>query len=194
MANIVKLAKNGYGQVELNQVAFRRDGRVEAQCKLDATEFPAGSTAIGSVAENGMLFAIDQVNRTLAKATGTLAAAEVIGFHYSAEKLYDERKPQLRNFYVAGGEDFLPRLGYLAVGDKFHTNTVCYDTDTYKDVAAIKAALAGGTKVYAGIATDDTGYWELVASAPAAGPVARLVEVGTMPDGQVGLKFQIIKV
>ena len=128
------------------------------------------------------------------KATGALAATEVIGFHYSAEKLYDERKPQLRNFYVAGGEDFLPRLGYLAVGDKFHTNTVCYDTDTYANVAAVKTALAGGTKIYAGIATDGSGYWELVSSAPAAGPVARLVEVGTMPDGQVGLKFQIIKV
>ena len=30
---------DGYGQVELNQVAFRRDGRVEAQCKLDDTDY-----------------------------------------------------------------------------------------------------------------------------------------------------------
>ena len=47
---IVKLAKNGFGQIELNQVAFRRDGRIEAQCALDATEF-----GNGEFAENGML-------------------------------------------------------------------------------------------------------------------------------------------
>ena len=35
---INRLAKNGYGQLELNQVAFRRDGRIEAQCALDATD------------------------------------------------------------------------------------------------------------------------------------------------------------
>ena len=28
---------DGFGQLELNQVAFRRDGRVEAQCALDDT-------------------------------------------------------------------------------------------------------------------------------------------------------------
>ena len=30
---------DGFGQVELNQVAFRRDGRVAAQCKPNATDF-----------------------------------------------------------------------------------------------------------------------------------------------------------
>ena len=29
----------GYGQIELNNVAFRRDGRIETQCHLDATDF-----------------------------------------------------------------------------------------------------------------------------------------------------------
>ena len=30
----------GYGQVELNKVAFRRDGRIEAQCRLaDGIEY-----------------------------------------------------------------------------------------------------------------------------------------------------------
>ena len=36
---MARLTKSGYGQVELNNVAFRRDGRIEAQCKLDATDF-----------------------------------------------------------------------------------------------------------------------------------------------------------
>lgn len=30
---------DGYGQIELNQCAFRRDGRIEAQCALYDQEF-----------------------------------------------------------------------------------------------------------------------------------------------------------
>ena len=49
-----RLSIDGYGQLELNQVAFRRDGRIEAQCKLaDGIEY----------VENGMLLAIDPVKR-----------------------------------------------------------------------------------------------------------------------------------
>ena len=33
---IVQLTKEGYGQIELNQVACRRDGRIEAQCALNS--------------------------------------------------------------------------------------------------------------------------------------------------------------
>ena len=42
--------------MELNQVAFPRDGRIEAQCALgdDFAEVPA---------ENGMLLAVDNINR-----------------------------------------------------------------------------------------------------------------------------------
>ena len=50
---------DGYGQLELNNVAFRRDGRVEAQCFLDETDFA------DVPAENGMLLAVDRVNRAV---------------------------------------------------------------------------------------------------------------------------------
>lgn len=188
--SIVKLEKDGYGQIELNQVTFRRDGRIEAQCALDSSEFPADGT---SVAENGMLFAIDNVKRVLKKATSTLAANQVIGLNYSAEHLYDERHQGLKDFYLTGGENFLPRLGILTVGDKFTTNTICYDTDNYSDLDAVQDALEGSTPVFAGIASDGSGYWELVKSAPSAGPVAVVTEVTTMPDGQPAMKLQVIK-
>lgn len=188
--SIVKLAKDGYGQLELNQVAFRRDGRIEAQCKLDDSEFAPKGTA---VAENGMLFSIDNVTRTLKKATSALAATTVIGINYSTEHMYDERKNSLKDFYLTGGENFLPRIGILDSGDKFTTNTICYDSDTYADLEAVQGKLEGSTPVYAGIASDGSGYWQLFEAAPTAGPVGRVVEVGTMPDGQPGLKIQIIK-
>ena len=34
-----RLVIDGFGQLEMNQVAYRRDGRIEAQCALDATDF-----------------------------------------------------------------------------------------------------------------------------------------------------------
>ena len=190
---IVKLAKKGYGMLELNQVAFRRDGRIEAQCFLDKDEFPMDATEIGEVAENGMLFAIDRVGRLLKKATLALAATQVIGINYSAEKLYDERAPQLRNYFTVQGE-FLPRLGYLDIGDKFHTNTICYDDTTFAAEEDIQDAIESGTPLYAGIAADGSGYWELSTTVPVEGPVALVIEYSTMPDGQTGLKLQILKV
>ena len=49
-----RLVIDGYGQLEMNQVAYRRDGRIEAQCALDATDFK------DVPAENGMLLAVDK--------------------------------------------------------------------------------------------------------------------------------------
>ena len=54
-----KMEMKGYGQLELNNVAFRRDGRIEAQCALDAVDFE------NIAAENGMLLAVDNVKRVV---------------------------------------------------------------------------------------------------------------------------------
>ena len=56
---LTRFVIDGYGQLELNNVAFRRDGRVEAQCALDATDFASVP------AENGMLLAVDRINRVV---------------------------------------------------------------------------------------------------------------------------------
>ena len=190
---IVKMTKKGYGQIELNQVAWRRDGRIEAQCHLDAEQFPADAMEIGMVAENGMLFAIDNVTRTLRKATIELAESEMIGINYSSEHLYDERKQGYKDFYLTGGENFLPRLGYMAAGDKFTLNTVCYDDEVFADEDAIVEEMNGGEKLYAGIASDGSGYWEISKEMPAGGPVARVIAYTDMPDGQCAVKLQVIK-
>ena len=189
--SIVKLEKDGYGQLELNQVAWRRTGRIEAQCHLDSTEFPADKT---SVAENGMLFAVDNVKRVLKKATEALAATEVIGINYSTEHLYDERHQGLKDFALTGGENFLPRIGYFEAGDKFTTNTVCYDDATFTSgLETMQEKIEGATALYAGIASDGSGYWEVKETAPSAGPVARVIAITDMPDGQPALKLQILR-
>ena len=53
---------DGYGQIELNQCAFRRDGRIEAQCALYDKEFAKNQAEYvgGKIyAENGMILAVD---------------------------------------------------------------------------------------------------------------------------------------
>jgi hypothetical protein len=86
---------------------------------------------------------------------------------------------------------FLPRLGYPAVGDKFTENCVSYDDAEFADAAAIKDALAAGP-VYGGKYED--GSILVSATKPAEGPVFLVVAVTTMPDGQAGIKFQVLSV
>lgn len=178
---LVKLEKDGYGQIELNNVAFRRDGRIEAQCKLDETDFK------NIPAENGMLLAVDEVNKTIKFAVdGDLP----IALNYSAEHMYDERKEGLKNFALERGT-FLPRLGYLAVGDKFTTNCVGYDDGEWATVELLKAAFEAGTKIYGG--ASDQGVIKVSATKPAYGPVL-ICKKGTMPDGQFAIKFHVLSV
>ena len=172
---------DGYGQIELNNVAFRRDGRIEAQCHLDATDFET------LPAENGMLLAIDRANRIVRiPDAGELLP---IGLHYSSEHMYDERLPGLKNFSLKHGS-FLPRLGVLDVGDKWTTNCLCYADDDAL-IEALEACKE--TPVYGGLDVDG-GATKLSATQPAEGPVLKVVEFTTMPDGQPAVMLQALKV
>ena len=61
------------------------------------------------------------------------------------------------------------------------------------DLDAVATALSNGTMIYAGIATDGSGYWQMVGSKPSAGPVGQIIEVTTMPDGQPAVKIQVLE-
>ena len=173
---------DGYGQLELNNVAFRRDGRVEAQCALDDTDFASVP------AENGMLLAVDRINRKVKFPKSAVIATCPVALNYTSEHMYDERANALKDFKLELGE-FYPRLGYLSVGDLFTTNCFGYDA-AFADDDAVKAMDLSSTDVYGGIS--DEGAIELVTSAPSAGPVLKVVEKTTMPDGTFGLKFQVL--
>lgn len=182
---LLNLGTNEFAQLELNNVAFRRDGRIEAQCK------PAGALASGYI-ENGMLLAIDNVSRTVTFADPS-DANQVIGLNYTSEHMYDERKDGLKDFALKGTDDFLPRLGLLAVGDKFTTNCVSYESALATDDAAFKAAVSSiaSTPLYGGISAE--GAIAVSAAMPTVGPVLKVVAGTTMPNNSYGLKFQVIK-
>lgn len=170
---------DGYGQLELNQVAFRRDGRVEAQCALDDTDFALVP------AENGMLLAVDRVNRKIKFAVDDSLP---IALNYTTEHMYDERANALKDFKLELGE-FYPRLGFLSVGELFTTNCFGYDAD-FADDDAVKNVDLTTTDVFGGISSE--GAILLAKTAPSAGPVLKVVEKTTMPDGQFALKFQVL--
>ena len=175
---------DGFGQLELNQVAFRRDGRVEAQCFLDETDFASVP------AENGMLLAVDRVNRTV---KFPVDDSLPIALNYTTEHMYDERANSLKDFSLERGT-FLPRLGYLSVGELFTTNCLAYDDSVFANEDAIKTALEkatlAATPVYGGICAN--GAIKVQKTAPTDGPVLLAVEGTTMPDGQFAIKFQVL--
>jgi hypothetical protein len=164
---LIKLAKEGYGQLELNFAAFRRNGAIEAQCKMaEGIEY----------LENGMLLAVDRKTRTVGYPTG--AEGEVIALNYTTEHMYDERAKALRDFKL-DKNTFLPRLGYIRTPDKFTTNTVCYEEGTKP--ADYKYGKACATEGF-------EGYIELTNTLEGA-YVEILDAETTMPDGQAAVKF-----
>ena len=182
---MARMVIDGYGQVELNNVAFRRDGRIEAQCALDTAAF--GSQ---DVCENGMILRVDKANKKITQCDAA-AANQLYALNYSSEHMYDERKPGLKNFKLvsaAAGEDFLPRVGYLAAGDLFTTN--CIDLGSYASAEAVATALASG-EVYAAAGTQGA---IVLGAAPSVGPVMQVIKKTTMPDGQDAFQIQVLKV
>lgn len=175
-----RLTIDGYGQIELNNVTFTRDGRIEAQCALADADF---------VAENGMLLAVDVANMVVKAPTASETLP--IAVHYSTEKIYNQFTPGLKNFKLTQKDGYYPRMGYLTIGDVFTTNCICYDTTDFTDDSKLKEALAAvkTTALYGGIST--TGAIKIGKTKPTVGPVLKVAKATTMPDGQFAVEFQV---
>ena len=179
---LTRIACDGYAQLELNQVAFRRDGRIEAQSKLKVFEASTGEDGFDKShpAENGMLLVCDAAKREIRKPAD---ATEKVLLNYTTEHMYDERTPGLKNFCLVPGT-FLPRLGYLATGDKYTTNCVSYDADTYAKEDDLWDAIET-TQLYAAPCVDGSHF----VSASATNAVAKVVKATDLPDGQPAIQF-----
>ena len=177
---IKRFTIDGYGQLELNNVAFRRDGRIEAQSKLDDTDFATVP------AENGMLLAVDEINRVV---KFDVDGSFPIALNYSSEHMYDERANGLKNFYL-DRNTFLPRLGYLSIGDSFTTNCIAYDSSEFADDAALVTALAKykETPVYGGVCSNGAIKLTATKSNITYGPIFGC-KPSTMSNGSYGVYF-----
>ena len=167
----------GYGQLELNAVAFRRSGRIEAQCKIaEGIEY----------VENGMLLAVDNVERVVKYAEDNSLP---IALNYTTEHMYDERAKGLKHFRLNAGEH-LPRMGYQGAGDKYTTNCLAYDTDEFADDEALENAVKNvkSERLYAKACAN--GAHQITKEAD--GALCLVLAATTMPDGQFAVKFQAL--
>lgn len=168
---------DGYGQLELNAVAFRRSGRIEAQCKIaDGIEY----------VENGMLLAVDNVERVVKYAEDNSLP---IALNYTTEHMYDERAKGLKHFRLNAGEH-LPRMGYQGAGDKYTTNCLAYDTAEFANDEALEEAVKNvkSERLYAKACAN--GAHQITKEAE--GALCLVLAATTMPDGQFAVKFQAL--
>ena len=178
-----------YATLELNQVAFPKTGMVVSQTPL-GDAFTAQNPC-----ENGMWVVAD-------KAAGVIKAPAAatdkpIGIVYTTEKEYDMYHYGLKTFGRKVAGDY-PRVGILGVGDTVTTNCLQYDTTNFANDTALDTYLKGdltaaGTAAYV-IVKAGSAIPEIVKSLPQnyAGVYGRVVKYYTVPNGETGVKYQII--
>ena len=190
-----------YASLELNQVAFPKTGMVVSQTPLGA------AFTEQAPCENGMWVVAD-------KAAGVIAAPAAatdkpIGIVYTTEKEYDIMHYGLKTFGRKVAGDY-PRVGILGVGDTVTTNCLQYDDSVFQAVTtsgsektsaevldAYLSALDDTNKAYVVISTKSgakAGVPEIVKTLPNGytGIYGRIVKYYTVPNGEKGVKYQII--
>ena len=180
-----------YATLELNQVAFPKTGMVVSQTPLD-TSFTKDAPC-----ENGMWVVAD-------KAAGVIKAPanvtdKLIGIVYTAEKEYDNFHYGLKTFGRKVAGDY-PRVGILSAGDTVTTNCLQYNTDNFANDAALDTYLKGdltaaATAAYV-IVKAGSAIPEIVKALPQnyAGAYGRVVKYYTVPNGEKGVKYQMVRV
>lgn len=192
-----------YASLELNQVAFPQTGMVVSQTPLGE------AFTKDAPCENGMWVVADKA----AGAINPPAAAtdKPIGIVYTSEKEYDLFHYGLKTFGRKIAGDY-PRVGILGVGDTVTTNCLQYDDTT--DFPAVTTTgsektsdevlheylsgdLTTTNKAYVIIPSgqnDVKSIPRIVKALPNGytGIYGRIVKYYTVPNGERGVKYQII--
>lgn len=182
MAVNKRLVENANGVLEKNNVEYPRTGNIMAMYPLDKSVVKA---------ENGMLLGVNYAKGVIEYPSSSADAIMILD---TAEKEYDVNKVGLDQHYITPSYGYMPRLGKLVVNDRFTTSTVAYDTAIFANEEAIEAAIEAGT-VY-GKPCEVTGYKgciELTKTAPTGKVGLKAVKFTTIPNGDAGIKFAVIK-
>jgi len=183
-----------YATLELNQVAFPKTGMVVSQTPL-GDEF-----TLAAPCENGMWVVADKA----AGAIKSPAAAtdKPIGIVYTTEKEYDIFHYGLQTFGRKIAGDY-PRVGLLGIGDTVTTNCLQYDDTEFKAVtsgdnqktaeeALFDALKAIETTPLYVVPVAGSAVPKITATKPNSGIYAKVVKFYTVPNGEPGVKYQII--
>ena len=188
-----------YATLELNQVAFPKTGMVVSQTPLGAKFVEGGSGNYG-VCENGMWVVAD-------KSKGYLDAPAAvtdtpIGIVYTAEKEYDMYHYGLKTFGRKVAGDY-PRVGIFGLGDTVTTNCLQYDDSEFKAVTSGDNQKTSEEVLYAALAACETTpvyvapvagspVPKLTATKPNSGIYGKVTKFYTVPNGEKGVKYQIV--
>ena len=179
-----------YASLELNQVAFPKTGMVVSQTPL-GPKFVKGGSGNYGVCENGMWVVADKAAGVIdAPAAATDAP---IGIVYTTEKEYDREHYGLQRFGRKIAGDY-PRVGIFGLGDTVTTNCLQYDDAEFATFAALEADLKAldathpmYVKAVAGSAVP-----QLTKNKPTEGTYAKVTKYYTIPNGGLGVKYQIV--
>lgn len=173
-----------YASLELNQCKFPKIGNIISQTPL-GEEFTAEAPC-----ENGMWVSAMTANGVVKSVEDV---TEPIGIVYTTEKEYDAYHTGLKRFGRKVAGDY-PRVGIFSIGDKVTTNCLQYDESEYASEEALFAALDAcqTTPVYV-VPVAGSPVPKLTATKPATGLVARVVKFYTVPNGERGVKYEIIR-
>lgn len=183
-----------YATLELNQVAFPKTGMVVSQTPLGA-EFTESAPC-----ENGMWVLADKSKGTIGSAAAV--TDKPIGIVYTAEKEYDNAHYGLKTFGRKVAGDY-PRVGILGLGDTVTTNCLQYDDTEFRavtttgsektsDEALFEALEAWETTPVYVVAVAGSPIPKLTASKPASGTYGKVTKFYTVPNGEKGVKYQIV--
>jgi hypothetical protein len=101
-----------YSIVELNKVASRKTGEIEAQCKL----------ADGETLQNGEIVFVKAATDEIVKTYDAETCVDAMYLHFSNPRRYEDGKTGMENFIYTKSEKYLPRLYKLTAGDIFTTD------------------------------------------------------------------------
>ena len=185
-----------YATLELNQVAFPKTGMVVSQTPLGA-EFTKDAPC-----ENGMWVLADKSKGTIGSAAAVTDTP--IGVVYTAEKEYDNAHYGLKTFGRKVEGDY-PRVGILGLGDTMTSNCLQYDDTEFAAVTttgsektsdevlfeALKAWQT--TPIYVALVAGSP-VPKLTATKPASGIYGKVTKFYTVPNGEPGVKYEIVHI
>lgn len=183
-----------YATLELNQVAFPKTGMVVSQTPL-GDKFVEGGSGNYGVCENGMWVVADKAKGVIDAPAA--ATDKPIGIVYTTEKEYDIFHYGLKTFGRKVAGDY-PRVGILGIGDTVTANCLQYDDSEtgFTTAEALEATLAAcaTTAVYV-VPVAGSPVPKLTKTTPAANVTyGKVVKYYTVPNGEKGVKYQMIRV
>lgn len=171
---MARLKHDGYGTLETNLVDY---SIMESQnVVVDATEFPNG-------AEVGTIVGINKVAKKFVKPADSLLKGMLV----NSERLENQYHQGLKNFIVQPGENGTVLI--LRNGFKFTTNT-CGSTE-FATEAGLDTALKALATTPLFAKWNANGIIDITATS--AGAAFAVTDYRTVPNGQPGVQFQVIR-